>query len=101
MLLLGPSGAGKSTLLHALAGVLGDINDDGEAGDADESGSLLFSSFDYGGAWQGAIGKVDAAEARERVRGAQEFGLNILAFAAYRRRRFELEKLSSTGGKNA
>ncbi|WP_442854291.1 ABC transporter ATP-binding protein [Arthrobacter sp. Soil764] len=42
VLLLGPSGAGKSTLLHALAGVLGDINDDGgEAGDADESGSLL------------------------------------------------------------
>src|SRR6478736_4418528 len=41
VLLLGPSGAGKSTLLHALAGVLGDINDDGEAGDADEAGSLL------------------------------------------------------------
>ncbi|MGX5716725.1 ABC transporter ATP-binding protein [Arthrobacter sp. MAHUQ-56] len=41
VLLLGPSGAGKSTLLHALAGVLGDVNDDGEAGDADESGSLL------------------------------------------------------------
>ncbi|TQJ59318.1 energy-coupling factor transport system ATP-binding protein [Arthrobacter sp. SLBN-83] len=41
VLLLGPSGAGKSTLLHALAGVLGDIDDDGEAGDADESGSLL------------------------------------------------------------
>jgi energy-coupling factor transporter ATP-binding protein EcfA2 len=38
VLLLGPSGAGKSTLLHALAGVLGDINDDG---DSDESGSLL------------------------------------------------------------
>ncbi|MFJ6079456.1 ABC transporter ATP-binding protein [Pseudarthrobacter sp. NPDC092419] len=41
VLLLGPSGAGKSTLLHALAGVLGDMDDDGEAGDADESGSLL------------------------------------------------------------
>jgi energy-coupling factor transport system ATP-binding protein len=42
VLLLGPSGAGKSTLLHALAGVLGDMNDDGgEAGDSDESGSLL------------------------------------------------------------
>ncbi|HYH76843.1 MAG TPA: ABC transporter ATP-binding protein, partial [Arthrobacter sp.] len=38
VLLLGPSGAGKSTLLHALAGVLGDVNDDG---DSDESGSLL------------------------------------------------------------
>ena len=42
VLLLGPSGAGKSTLLHALAGVLGDAHDDdGEAGDSDESGSLL------------------------------------------------------------
>jgi energy-coupling factor transporter ATP-binding protein EcfA2 len=42
VLLLGPSGAGKSTLLHALAGVLGDINDDGgDAGDSDETGSLL------------------------------------------------------------
>jgi len=67
----------------------------------DESGSLLFSSYDYGGAWQGAVGKVDPAEARERVRGAQEFGLNILAFATYRRRRFDLEKMSSTGSKNA
>ncbi|WP_311213914.1 MULTISPECIES: ABC transporter ATP-binding protein [unclassified Arthrobacter] len=36
VLLLGPSGAGKSTLLHALAGVLGDEEDD-----SDESGSLL------------------------------------------------------------
>ncbi|QDG64944.1 ABC transporter ATP-binding protein [Pseudarthrobacter sp. NIBRBAC000502772] len=36
VLLLGPSGAGKSTLLHALAGVLGDEEDD-----ADETGSLL------------------------------------------------------------
>ncbi|WP_163167578.1 ATP-binding cassette domain-containing protein [Arthrobacter sp. Alg241-R88] len=42
VLLLGPSGAGKSTLLHALAGVLGDAHDDdAEAGDSDESGSLL------------------------------------------------------------
>lgn len=44
VLLLGPSGAGKSTLLHALAGVLGDVNDDGEAGESDESGSLLVDS---------------------------------------------------------
>lgn len=36
VLLLGPSGSGKSTLLHALAGVLGDEEDD-----ADEQGSLL------------------------------------------------------------
>ncbi|WP_285240561.1 ABC transporter ATP-binding protein [Pseudarthrobacter sp. MEB009] len=41
VLLLGPSGAGKSTLLHALAGVLGDADDDGEAAESDESGSLL------------------------------------------------------------
>lgn len=50
VLLLGPSGAGKSTLLHALAGVLGDVNDDGEAGDSDESGSL----------------RIDGASPRER-----------------------------------
>ncbi|MCX8455515.1 ABC transporter ATP-binding protein [Paenarthrobacter ureafaciens] len=36
VLLLGPSGAGKSTFLHALAGVLGDEEDD-----SDETGSLL------------------------------------------------------------
>ncbi|WP_426004386.1 ABC transporter ATP-binding protein [Paenarthrobacter sp. NyZ202] len=36
VLLLGPSGAGKSTLLHALAGVLGEEEDD-----SDETGSLL------------------------------------------------------------
>lgn len=41
VLLLGPSGAGKSTLLDALAGVLGDVDDDGEASESDESGSLL------------------------------------------------------------
>ncbi len=46
VLLLGPSGAGKSTLLHALAGVLGDSSAgepgaSGDAGDADETGSLL------------------------------------------------------------
>ncbi len=51
VLLLGPSGAGKSTLLHALAGVLGDSTAAGgpaasaagpaDAGDADETGSLL------------------------------------------------------------
>lgn len=41
VLLLGPSGAGKSTLLHALAGVLGDPDDDGGSGESDESGSLL------------------------------------------------------------
>lgn len=35
VLLLGPSGAGKSTFLHALAGVLGDEEDD-----SDETGSL-------------------------------------------------------------
>ncbi|HEY8702948.1 MAG TPA: ABC transporter ATP-binding protein [Arthrobacter sp.] len=40
VLLLGPSGVGKSTLLHALAGVLGDEEDD-----ADESGSLLIDGL--------------------------------------------------------
>ena len=40
VLLLGPSGAGKSTLLHALAGVLGDEEDD-----SDETGSLLIDGL--------------------------------------------------------
>lgn len=48
VLLLGPSGAGKSTLLHALAGVLGDEEDD-----SDETGTLLID----GGAPRGQRGR--------------------------------------------
>ncbi|WP_199184960.1 ABC transporter ATP-binding protein [Cryobacterium sp. M15] len=48
VLLLGASGAGKSTLMHALAGVLGDVED------GDETGSLLIDGR-------------RAAEARGRV----------------------------------
>lgn len=40
VLLLGPSGAGKSTLLHALAGVLGDVED------GEEYGSLRVDGHD-------------------------------------------------------
>jgi hypothetical protein len=67
----------------------------------DESGSILFSSFNYGGAWQGVLDKVDGVESRERIRAAQEFGLNILAFAAYRRRRFQLDAMTGGSGKGA
>lgn len=52
VLLLGPSGAGKSTLLAALAGVLGDHEDDGQ-----ELGSLLIDGRHPTDA-RGAVGLV-------------------------------------------
>lgn len=64
---------------------------------ADFKAGVLFSTFNYGAAWQGDIAPadggqaVDNATARERIRQAQEFGLNVLALAVDRRRRYELE----------
>jgi hypothetical protein len=60
---------------------------------ADLEAGVIFSTYDYGGAWQGDIAKPDAMDARERVRQAQEFGLNIIAYAAHRLRTRELRKL--------
>lgn len=60
---------------------------------ADLDKGIVLSTFDYGGAWQGDVGKPDGADARERVRQAQEFGLNVVAFAARRRRTLELSRI--------
>ncbi|HVL38807.1 MAG TPA: DUF4159 domain-containing protein [Fimbriimonadaceae bacterium] len=54
---------------------------------------VVLSSYDYGGAWQGDLAKPDAADAREKIRHAVEFGLNIVALAYQRRRRLELSRL--------
>ncbi len=59
----------------------------------DEDKGIILSTFDYGGAWQGELSKPDAADARERIRTAQEFGLNIVAYAARRRRLLELSRI--------
>jgi hypothetical protein len=60
---------------------------------ADMEAGVIFSTYDYGGAWQGELEKPDAPEAREHIRAAQEFGLNIVAAAARRRRVRELARL--------
>jgi hypothetical protein len=59
----------------------------------DLNNGIILSTFDYGGAWQGTVPKPDAADARERVRACQEFGLNVIAFAARRKRMAELSRL--------
>ena len=63
----------------------GAVTGDAEAG-------VFFSTFDYGGAWQGEVAKADASNARDHIRTAQEFGLNIIAYAANRRRLRELAR---------
>lgn len=60
---------------------------------ADVEAGVILSTYDYGGAWQGDLAKPDAADARDRIRQAQEFGLNVIAFAAHRLRTRELRKL--------
>ncbi|MGI4792323.1 MAG: DUF4159 domain-containing protein [Janthinobacterium lividum] len=60
---------------------------------ADMDAGVIFSTYDYGAAWQGELEKPDAPDARERIRQAQEFGLNIVAAAAGRRRSRELARL--------
>jgi hypothetical protein len=57
---------------------------------ADMGVGIVLSTFNYGGAWQGTIANASAIEGRERVRQSQEFGRNIVAFAARRRRRYAL-----------
>ncbi len=60
---------------------------------ADADNGLVFSTYDYGAAWQGEVDHPDAPDARARIRQAQEFGLNIIAAAAQRRRTRELSRL--------
>jgi hypothetical protein len=61
---------------------------------ADLQRGVFLSTFDYGGAWQGQLKEDDPAAAREIVRNAQDFGLNIVLQAAQRQRRIELEKIA-------
>jgi hypothetical protein len=48
---------------------------------------VVFSTYDYGAAWQGAVADKNG---RDVVRSAQEFGLNIVTWAAKRRRLSQL-----------
>lgn len=54
---------------------------------------VILSSYDYGGAWQGNVAKPDDEGSRDRIRRAVEFGLNVVAFAAGRKRRTELARI--------
>lgn len=54
---------------------------------------VILSTLDYGGAWQGQVPKPDDEGSRDRIRRAIEFGLNVVAFAAQRKRRAELVRL--------
>ncbi len=60
---------------------------------ADPAVGVVFSSFDYGGAWQGTVPSPDDPLARTRIRAAQEFGLNLVAYASARRRGMELARM--------
>lgn len=60
---------------------------------ADLDQGVILSTLDFGGAWQGNVSKPESGDARERVRSAQEFGLNIVAYAARRRRSAELSRM--------
>jgi hypothetical protein len=59
----------------------------------DLSAGVLFSTCDYGAAWQGEIDKPGEDGWRGRIQTALEFGLNIVALAARRRRLKELAKM--------
>jgi hypothetical protein len=59
----------------------------------DEDKGVVLSTYDYGAAWQGEVGKPEAGDARERVRQAQEFGLNLVAYAWRRNRALDLSKI--------
>lgn len=54
---------------------------------------VILSTHDYGGAWQGNLPKADDEGSRDRIRRAIEFGLNVVAFAAQRKRRAELSRI--------
>jgi hypothetical protein len=60
---------------------------------ADFSKGVLLSTCDYGGAWQGEIANAEAADSRDRIRRSVEFGLNVVAYAADRKRRAWLGRM--------
>ncbi len=60
---------------------------------ADLERGIILSTKDYGGAWQGDVAKADDEGSRDRIRRAIEFGLNVVAFAASRKRRTALMRL--------
>jgi len=66
---------------------------DGKGFFIDAAGSVMLSTANYGAAWQGDIPKAGATDARERIRQAVEFGLNIIVHAAKRQRGKYLETL--------
>lgn len=61
---------------------------------ADTEAGIIFSTWDYGGAWNGDTVQNDPRESREVIRQSHEFGLNLIAYAAARKRRIELSRLS-------
>lgn len=60
---------------------------------ADLQTGILFSTYDYGGAWRGAVEEGAAQSTRTVIREAMEFGLNVLRYAAGRQRAYELSQL--------
>lgn len=58
---------------------------------ADLDKGVILSTFDYGGSWQGNLIEDSG---RGAVRDAQEFGMNIVAWAARRQRQIALQKLN-------
>jgi hypothetical protein len=61
--------------------------------EADVPQGVIFSSSDFGAAWQGELEESREPHAPERLQSAIGFGLNVVAFAAHRARRFELSRL--------
>ena len=60
---------------------------------ADLKAGVILSTQDYGAAWQGLVPKPDDDGSRDRIRRAIEFGLNVVAFAADRKRRAALARI--------
>lgn len=57
----------------------------------DEKNGIIFSTFDYGAAWQGELSGKN--KSRDVIRQSVEFGMNIAAFAHQRRRNYQLMRL--------
>jgi hypothetical protein len=66
---------------------------DGGTFAADFGKGVLLSTCDYGGAWQGEVPNPEAPDSRDRIRRAVEFGLNVVAYAADRKRRTQLARM--------